>query len=530
MDIQWLLPMPPQMTELGKSPPAPMALRVGDLLTASVLDVEKDNDALLSIGQFKAYARLPLPVVTGQDIQIRVEAAGENLRMVMVPKNDPAANLPTGERLEIRLFEPISDRPFLSDPSRSLVPGETLQGRITGFEKNGLTLVDFGKFKAFARIDIPVRQGQTIPLTVLKSDNGIALAVGSKVQTVDPNSLPTTTEVIVTSKGQTGVTRQASVAPPALHSQPEIISNLSAKSAAVSVTPAPAPTAAEVTVLRERIRQILDGTLQPVKDLVTPLSTPIKGALINLQQALNPALPTGDMTMLVTRVRDFIENSGLYFEKRLEQAIHSLQARSTSMTPAELARQPVIRDLMVNDLKPNLLILKEFLDKQPIDSQSGDRHLLETLKSVVQRTVSHIEHQQFMATEKPVDTDLFQAFSHLMFLTDTQRNARLKIYYAKKGRADAQKNPRVSLLLDMDRMGTVRTDLWMVGKDLNVTFFVREADVKAAIESECHRIGEMLRDTFNTVAVSVVVNEKKIAEFDGEDLTLSNRRQVDLSI
>jgi hypothetical protein len=70
----------------------------------------------------------------------------------------------------------------------------------------------------------------------------------------------------------------------------------------------------------------------------------------------------------------------------------------------------------------------------------------------------------------------------------------------------------------------------MVGKDLNVTFFVKEATVKAAIETEHHRIGEMLGDIFNTVAVSVVVNEKKIAEFDGEDLTFPNRRQVDLSI
>jgi hypothetical protein len=185
---------------------------------------------------------------------------------------------------------------------------------------------------------------------------------------------------------------------------------------------------------------------------------------------------------------------------------------------------------MVKDLKPNLLILKQFLDMQTRESQGTDRHMLETLKSVVQRAVSNIDHQQFMATEKPLDPDLFQAFSHMMFLTDTDRNARLKAYFAKKGRADDQKHPRVSLLLDMDRMGIVRSDLWMVGKDLNVTFFVQDAMAKAAIEAEHHRIGEMLTDIFNTVAVSVVVNEKKIAEFEGEDLSPSDQRQVDLSI
>jgi hypothetical protein len=40
----------------------------------------------------------------------------------------------------------------------------------------------------------------------------------------------------------------------------------------------------------------------------------------------------------------------------------------------------------------------------------------------------------------------------------------------------------------------------------------------------------MLKYTFDTVAVSVVINPKKIAEFDGEDLTFPRRRQVDLSI
>jgi hypothetical protein len=185
---------------------------------------------------------------------------------------------------------------------------------------------------------------------------------------------------------------------------------------------------------------------------------------------------------------------------------------------------------MVNDLKPNLLILKQFLDMQPLDQHEADRHMLETLKGAVQRAVSHIAQQQFMATEKPMDPDLFQGFSHLMLLTDTPRNACLKVYYAKKGREDAQRNPRVSLLLEMNRMGTVRADLWMVNRDLNVTFFVKEPEIKAAIETEHHRIKAMLKDTFNTIAVHVVVNENKIIDFDGEALTVPKRRHVDLNI
>jgi hypothetical protein len=487
MDIRWLLQKPQQMTESGKNLQTSLALRAGDLLTASVLDVEKNNDALLSIGQFKAYARLPLSVVTGQDIQIRVEAAGDHLRMVMVPGGNQAANFPAGERLPIHLFEPITDNAFFSDRSPTLTPGESLRARITGFEKNGLMLVDFGMFKAFAKIDVPVRQGQTVSLTVVKNDNGIAFAAGPKMPTIDPACQP-------------------------------------------SAVGSPPPAAPEMAALRAQIQRLLDGTIPSEKGPIASLPTSARGALINLQQALSPASATGDMATLVARVRDFVENSGIYFEKRLEQAINHLQHRSGPMTPSELAGKPAIRDIMINDVKPNLLILREFLDAQSPDSRGVDRHMLETLKSVVQRAVAHIEQQPFMATEKPVDPDLFQAFSHLLFLTDAHRNARLKVYYAKKGHDDVHKNPRVSLLLEMDRMGTVRTDLWMVGKDLNVTFFVKDADVKSAVERDGHRIREMLADSFNTVAVSVVVNRKKIAEFEGEDLTLPKRRQVDLNI
>lgn len=285
-----------------------------------------------------------------------------------------------------------------------------------------------------------------------------------------------------------------------------------------------------MAVLRDQVQHLFAGTILPGTDPSAALPTPMTEALKNIQQILTPASTLGDMGALVDRVRDFVENSGLYFEKRLEQAIAHLQNRTQAMPSTELSAQPAIRELMIKDLKPNLLILKQFLDAQSMELKAADRHVLETLKSVVQRAVSHIEQQQAAAAEKPVDPDLFQSFSHLLFLTDQQRNARLKIYYAKKGRQDDHKNPRVSLLLEMDRMGLVRTDLWKLDKELNITFFVQNAEIKAAIDNEQHRIGVLLKTVFNTVAVSVVVNEKKITEFDGEDLTVSNHRQLDLSV
>jgi hypothetical protein len=529
MDIQLTLPLPQQTKDSGKPEAAQLALRAGDVLTASVLDVEKGRDALLAFGGFKAYARLPLPVVAGQEVQIRVDEKGGRLGMVMVSGSGPQTNEPRGDHMEVRLFEPVSDKPFLSAHFRSLVPGESIEGRITGFEKEGLMLVDFGKFKAFAKIDIPVRQGQTLSLIAVKQEQGVAFEVASAHRSSGSAHIPPANDNAIFSGARSDAARQASSVDQPVRQAAAAVPSPSAGSAAHGAGPSAPASGTDMVVLREQVQALLHGPNQE-KAGSMPLPTAMKTALANLQQALDPASAGGDTTTLMDRVRDFVEHSGLYFEKHLEAAINRLQAGPTPMTPADLAGQPAIRDLMVKDLKPNLLILKQFLDMQPLDLPGIDRHMLETLKSVAQRAIAHIEQQQVMATEKPPDPDLFQAFSHLMLLTDTSRHARLKVYYAKKGRDDAHKQPRVSLLLDMDRMGPVRSDLWMVGRDLNVTFFVQNPEIKAALETERHRIVESLKESFNTIAVSVVVNEKKIAQFEGEELIAPSRRQVDLSI
>ena len=87
-----------------------------------------------------------------------------------------------------------------------------------------------------------------------------------------------------------------------------------------------------------------------------------------------------------------------------------------------------------------------------------------------------------------------------------------------------------ALLLEMDRLGPVRTDLWRVGRDLNVTFFVQTEKSRTVINDAKRQIHAALKGTFNTVCVNVVVSEKKIEQFDGEDLTRSPQRQVDLSV
>lgn len=565
MEVQWPLNLPQQIKGGDPSSKTNLVLRAGDLLSVAVLEVDRGRDALISFGQFKAYARLPLPVVTGQTIHIQVQQADEGLRMVMLPYRNghpastaqggyhrqsgarqpekamlsikadgpPPSIAPSSDNLQIRLFEPVSDRPFLSAHAHMLRPGESVEARITGFRKDGLMLVDFGKFKAFAKIDVPVREGQALPLTVVKTDQGIAFSVGSRAPagTIFPASSPPEDRTLppeVTGRG--GETPASPATSTAQAPSATILPDHQAGMAPPS-SPSSRPTAAEMARFRDQIGLLLGDPDPQEKPSAAPLPPTTQAALTRLQQLLRPVSTTGDTAALMAGIREFVENSGVYFEKRVEAAIRNAQERSAPMNPGELAQQPSIRELMVKDLKPNLLILKQHLESQSLGQQAADHHVLETMKGVVQRTLAHIEQQQLSATEKPVDPDLFQAISHLLLLADHRRDARLKVYYAKKGRRDNDnKTPRVALLLEMDRMGTLRADLWMVGKDLNVTFFVQTEETKAAIIAVQDEIKTALNQSFNTVAVSVVVSEKKIDQFDEEDLYPAPRRLLDLSI
>ena len=450
MQIQWPTLFQQQTTEGGKFTPETMVLRAGDQLTAAVLEVENGRDALLSLGQFKAYARMPVPVVSGQNVQIRVESEGneQGLRLMMVPQQRHGQQAKAGSPLEIRLFEPVSERPVLSTHASTLKAGETLEGRITGFEKDGLKLVDFGRFKAFTKIDFPVRPGQVVPLQVLRSGREVTLALAPQPRATharepEPASLSTAAPKQAVISGQVApkqapLPSQGASSMPAESSQgtPSMPSEPTVRTVGQPVTvPLAPPDSGEIAGLRDQIRNLLEQPSRASSPVnTTDLPDPMKKALTNLQQILAPASPGGDPRTLAARVRAFVENSGIYFEKRVAETIQALEGRATPMPPTELAEQPAIRNLMVTDLKPNLLVLKQFLDAQPQDTQAADRHLLETLKSVVHRAVSHIEQQQSGATEKPVDPDVLQAFSHLLFLTDNPRNAQLKVYYARKGK------------------------------------------------------------------------------------------------
>ena len=155
---------------------------------------------------------------------------------------------------------------------------------------------------------------------------------------------------------------------------------------------------------------------------------------------------------------------------------------------------------------------------------------LTTLNNSINSLLSDITHQQGRAVAQLDSAEPFQVFSYVLPLKEGEQTARLKVYYQKKQKSGANKGFRISLLLSLDRLGDLRTDFFLLDKDLTITFFVKEDSVKVKIQENFLELQELLQVFFNQILLKVIVSEKKVTDFDHEDLQISGDRRVDLRI
>jgi hypothetical protein len=82
----------------------------------------------------------------------------------------------------------------------------------------------------------------------------------------------------------------------------------------------------------------------------------------------------------------------------------------------------------------------------------------------------------------------------------------------------------------MDRLGDLRTDFNLVGRDLTVTFFVKDRATKATLQKNYFELQKLLAPCFDQFLLRVMVSKKKIKDFDHEDIRIAGDRRVDLRI
>jgi hypothetical protein len=365
----------------------------------------------------------------------------------------------------------------------SFKPGSTLKLKILEL-RGDRALIDFGKFRATADIKVPVTLGEELRVKVLESGRQLKMSVIGPEQKkpLGTGSAP------------------ASWEDPMGHSLKKA-----------------------QTDLKLILNQALES--QPAKSL--PQS------ILNILNGLNSHLEPIDLrniiTKLMPRLKSYLENSGIFLEKYLEDSILKSLGSSESVTPKQLADLPDAKHILDYDLKANLMAMKFLMENGEALQKFFSPRALATLNHSINSLLSDVTRQQGRAAGQLDSMEPFQVFSYVLPLKENEQTARLKVYYQKK-KSGADKGFRISLLLSLDRLGDLRTDLFLLDKDLSITFFVKEDLIKTKIQENILELQKSLHGFFNQILLKVVVSEKKVADFDHEDRQVSSDSRVDLRI
>lgn len=277
----------------------------------------------------------------------------------------------------------------------------------------------------------------------------------------------------------------------------------------------PPPEIKEMFANLSRLSGAIKDTLAAYSNNLPP---EVKQTMAALQSHFEPLDIGESAAKLVPKLKSLVENSGIFFEKKIHDAIGQLADASTRIGAGESPdRSPETADIINNDLKPNLLLLREYFDSDKYPSRLRQSENIEVIKKTVEELLTNIENQQGRAMDTEILRQPILVFSFQIPLKGGAE-ARLKVFYNRKRKKKEEGEFKLSLLLDMDRLGEIRTDFSHGGKKLNITFFVKNSKIKEYIETHLDEVKEPLGPDFKAVNLKVLVSREKIAAFAAEPL------------
>ncbi len=364
-------------------------------------------------------------------------------------------------------------------------PGDVFNIKIIDVKEDQRALVDFGKFRALARVGFPVKAGADLIVKVTGTKGQLRL------QTVDAESA-------AAGRGKRATNRL------------EILSfDLFDK------------IRSDIKQAAQRILNLPDGQLPAAH---------IRRALAALDAHFAPIDLSQDATKGQSLLKSYVEDAGFFFEKKIADIIRQFVQRPDADGVKALIGDPQIQKILSRDLKPILMILKEYLETPDTINRSSDPRSLSRFKGMLDMLLADINNQQSRATHRHEAPDPHQVFSFTLPLKEHRKKAHLKLYCPKKKQSGSKAGFKISLLLEMGRIGEVRTDFSLLNKDLAITFFVKDDGCKTQFEDHYEEIRVPLNSLFDYLVLKTVVSQKKIEDFHHEDLEIGSDRQIDLRI
>jgi len=250
----------------------------------------------------------------------------------------------------------------------ALAPGSTLKLKIIALNGDR-ALIDFGNFRATANIKIPVTLGEELMVRVLEAGRQLKLGV------ITPDQKN--------------------------HISPERMGHR-----------LETPPAESLNKVQKDLMQVLNQSLDSSGGKKTPQS--IFNVLANLNTYFEPFELKEIIAELLPRLKSHFENSGIFFEKALEKVILQALGEKDAGSIKSLANLHEVKAVFNRDLKPNLLLLQQFIEDKETLQKIFDPKTLTILKSSINTLLADITGQQGRAVNQLESADPFQVVTYTL--------------------------------------------------------------------------------------------------------------------
>ena len=365
----------------------------------------------------------------------------------------------------------------------TLKPGDLLAGRILEITDSGKVVIDFGNLRVLADTELVFQPGEKIRVRVEEAGEQIKM------------------KHLVPSQPETATVRTVAESPDRL-----------------------------LTRLFDQLPSSIDRALQTdERAAAVRLPDEIRQALMSVRALLQPSVGTLRPAEIAMLLKHLVDNSGIFFEKRLE-SILALQSRTDQSRSGPLADGSLeIRPLLERDLKPNLMILRDFLH-DPANLRYPARAELEGQKPAIDQMLTAIQRNQHHAGMFSSESETAPAFTLFFNLKKTRQRGLLKVFTGSRSKSKNGDGARISVMLHMDRIGEIQTDLLLSDRLLQVDFQVADEAVKHHLEKEADQLVDELKRLFSSVRMDVHFAQQLRQELDSLTVEMLSDRHIDLLV
>ena len=257
----------------------------------------------------------------------------------------------------------------------------------------------------------------------------------------------------------------------------------------------------------------------------------IQKSLQFLADQLRPLNIAADPSVFLPRLTASLLHSGLFFEKNLARMIQMFFHPANETEPVRDIPAETLNPVIKKDLKPHLLRLSRFMNSPHSPPFTSEVHShWNRIRTGVNLLLNHIGEQHRQVSERRNDTQASLFFDQLFFVNPSHQKACLRIYTPHGSKTSRQNDTRISLLLDLNRIGSVRTDLTLFENNLQVVFFVSSEDIKQHFNKHLSDLTPVLETLFSTLKCHVHVSSRKISEFLEVDIVRRSDSTIDMRV